>query len=216
MKKTGRYDTSDLIEAQFEPGSRRRVLKNRLGISRKREMDLVETEALKRTVDKLVRIYDQNHRFTEADLRKMHEIWLGKIYEWAGDYRQVNISKGNFTFAAANRVPLLMTEFEKGTLRKHTPCNFKLLKRITQALAEVHTEFLLIHPFREGNGRIARVLATIMASQTGLPLLDFGSIKGKRREEYFSAVRAGLDRNYRPMEDIFSDVIQQTLKSYKR
>lgn len=42
MKKTENYDTAGLIEAQFEPGSRGRVLKNLLGIKRKREMDEIE------------------------------------------------------------------------------------------------------------------------------------------------------------------------------
>ncbi len=40
-KESGRYDVSELVEAQFEPDSRRRVLKNLLGIKRKREMDRV-------------------------------------------------------------------------------------------------------------------------------------------------------------------------------
>jgi hypothetical protein len=44
MKKPSRYDTSTLIEAQFEPGSRGRVLKNLLGIKSKREMDRVVQE----------------------------------------------------------------------------------------------------------------------------------------------------------------------------
>ncbi len=39
MKKISKYDTSALPEAQFEPGSRGCVLKNRLGIKRKKEMD---------------------------------------------------------------------------------------------------------------------------------------------------------------------------------
>jgi cell filamentation protein len=42
VKKTGRYDTSGLTEAQSEPGSRGRVLKNLLGIKSKREMDRIE------------------------------------------------------------------------------------------------------------------------------------------------------------------------------
>ncbi len=42
MKKSGRYDTAAFPEAQFEQGSRGRVLKNLLGIKRKREMDKAE------------------------------------------------------------------------------------------------------------------------------------------------------------------------------
>ncbi len=53
-EKGGRYDVSDLIENQYQPGSRGRVLSNLLGIKSKREMDLAEAEALKRATDVLV------------------------------------------------------------------------------------------------------------------------------------------------------------------
>lgn len=81
-----------------------------------------------------------------------------------------------------------------------------------QALAVVHTELLLIHPFREGNGRLSRLLATLMALQAGLPSLDFSEFEGERKEEYFAAVRHGMGREYRPMEDFFSAVISRTLQ----
>ena len=70
---------------------------------------------------------------------------------------------------------------------------------------------MLIHPFREGNGRVGRLLAVLMGLQAGLPPLDFGNIKGRKRQEYFAAVRAGMDRDYEPMEKVFSDVIGRTL-----
>ena len=153
MKKGGHYDASSLIEAQFEPGSRGRVLRNLLGIKSKREMDQVEAQEQLRTLEELVRIYDQTHRFTAADVRRIHKIWLGSIYAWAGNYRQVNLSKGDFPFAAANQIPRLMIEFEKGPLRAYTPCRFTEMNEMARTIAVVHTELLLIHPFREGNGR---------------------------------------------------------------
>lgn len=45
MKKSKRYDTSHLIEDQSEPGSRGRVIKNKLGVTSKREMDGREKKA---------------------------------------------------------------------------------------------------------------------------------------------------------------------------
>ena len=75
-----------------------------------------------------------------------------------------------------------MAEFEKGALKKYTPCLFSSEDEISEALAVVHTELVLIHPFREGNGRLARMLSILMAYQAGLPTLEFGGIKGKRRQ----------------------------------
>ena len=214
MKKGKRYEVSHLEEAQFEPGSRRQVLKNLLGIKTKRVMDAVEEREQFRALEELIRLYGPEHRFTTADICNFHKIWLGPIYSWAGQYRQVNLTKGDFPFAAAGQIPRLMAEFERGPLRQFTPCRFASRDDMARALAVVHTEFILIHPFREGNGRVARLLAHLMAAQAGLPLLNFSDLMaGRKRQAYFAAVRAGLDRNYAPMEEIFSDLIDRALQA---
>jgi cell filamentation protein len=210
-----RYNTSDLIENQYEPGSRKNVLRNLLGIKRKRDIDNAESEALKQAIKWAMQNYDIDHSFTAHDIRSLHRIWLEGIYQWAGQYRQVVMSKGGFPFAFPEQIPTLMADLEKGFLKRYTPCHGDSREELATALALVHTELLLIHPFREGNGRLARLLASIMALQSGMPLLYFGSIKGRKKEEYFAAVRAGLDRNYKPMEKIFADVIASTLKRLK-
>ena len=211
MKKDGRYDVSDLTEAQFEPGSDSQVLKNRLGIKSPKEMDDAEARALSSAMVGLLGKHDEQHRFTAADVCEFHGVWLGEIYEWAGKYRQVNVSKDEFPFAAAARVPPLMAEFERDALQRYTPCNFKDRVDVIRALAKTHVELVLIHPYREGNGRVARILSTMMALQAGLPLLDFSLIVGEKKKEYFAAVQAGLDKNYKPMEKLFAEIIERSL-----
>jgi cell filamentation protein len=206
-----RYDVADLPEAQFEPGSDGQVLKNRLGITSRQDMDAVEARALERAMDVLVRTYGESHRFTASDICECHRTWLGDIYEWAGHYRQVNVSKDDFPFAAAMHIPALLEQFEQGVLRRCTPCNFADRAEVIRALAETHVELVLIHPFRDGNGRLARVLSTLMALQAGLPLLDFSMIAGDKKKEYFTAVQAGLDKNYRPMERLFAEITERSL-----
>ena len=125
--------------------------------------------------------------------------------EQAGDHRR---GKGQ---AAAARVPALMEQFERDVLARYTPCNFRERVEVAHALAGTHVELVLIHPFREGNGRLARVLSTLLALQAGLPLLDFGLITGERKETYFAAVQAGPDKNYKPMEQLFAEIIEQSL-----
>jgi len=208
MKKSSRYRTSHLIEDQFEPTSWGRVLKNKLGITRKREMDKLEREAQLRALEKLVDFYQSAHRFTAGDICYIHKSWLGDIYDWAGRYRQVKMDKDGFPFAFPEQIPKLMTEFEKAPLRQFTPCRFSSLEEVIKTLAIVHAELVLIHPFREGNGRVARMLATLMALQATLPPLDFSVITGKKKKEYIEAIHAGFQGNYEPMEKIFESVIR--------
>jgi cell filamentation protein len=212
MKKSGRYKTAHLVEDQYEPGSNGQVLKNKHGITSPEEMDRYEKEEQLRALDELTDIFEKDHRFSAADICKMHKIWLGNIYEWAGKYRKVKMSKGDFTFAFPEQIPKLMTEFEKGQLYEFTPCSFENLDQIITALAVVHTELVLIHPFREGNGRAARMLAILMAIQTGLPPLDFGVMIDEEKEKYIKAIHAGVGRNYEPMRKVFTSVIRKTLR----
>ena len=210
MRRKDRYDTADLDENQFEPGSRHRVLKNLLHITSKREMDRVEGREQVRALETLASLYDSDHRFTAIDLCRIHRLWLGDIYPWAGKYRQVNVKKDSFSFAAAAQIPKLMAEFEEGPLKRYTPCRSR--ENLAAGLAEVHVELVLIHPFREGNGRVARLLAVLMGLQAGLPALYFDKLSGRKRREYFAAVQAGLDRSYEPMTKLFTAVIERTLQ----
>jgi cell filamentation protein, protein adenylyltransferase len=116
-------------------------------------------------------------------------------------------------FAAANQVPRLMREFERGPLREHTPCRFDTVTAQATALAVVHAELILIHPFRDGNGRCSRLLAMLMGLQAELPALDFSGIRGAKKREYFAAVHAALSRDYEPMTKVFREVIARTLRS---
>lgn len=205
-----RYDTSGLTEAQFEPGSRGRVLRNLLDIRRKREMDALEAVKLVEATDWAIHHFSADHRFTAADVCRLHRQWFGKIYPWAGEYRHVNIGKGGFAFAMAAQVPRLMDEFGRKVLAVYSPCEFADRDKVIEALAVTHCELVLIHPFRDGNGRVARLLASLMALQAGLPLLDFSGIEGRKRQAYFAAVQASMSRNYESMKEVFRAVLRRS------
>ena len=214
MTPSDRYSTAHLPESQFELGSRGRVLMNLLHITRKREIDIVEAEKYALAIPALAGRFDRRHQFTAADICEIHRVWLGDVYQWAGEHRQVNVSKDGFSFAMARHVPNLMQGLEHSLLSQYTPCTFTTDEEIINALAEIHTELMLIHPFREGNGRAGRLLAVLMAFQAGLPGLDFTGIQGKKKKEYFAAVQAGLDRNYEPMKKVFRSVLSRTRRTH--
>ncbi|MGH8523185.1 MAG: hypothetical protein ACREXY_02905 [Gammaproteobacteria bacterium] len=58
---------------------------------------------------------------------------------------------------------------------------------------------------------VARVLSTLMGLQAGLPLLDFSLIAVEKKNDYFAAVQAGLEKNYKLMEPLFAEIIEQSL-----
>ncbi len=116
------------------------------------------------------------------DLFKTADIFSGcTIYGLAGFINgQGSIGRSIFLmslpFCSAGRIPIIVKGFEKGHLSRLTPCLFSTQPEVVRALAVVHTEMVLIHPSGK-DGRMARMLAIVMAVQAGLPPLDFGSFE---------------------------------------
>lgn len=191
-------------ELEFQSGSRGRVLRNLLGITRVRDMEEAESQALMITQATALKQYGRDHRFTPTDIRRLHRLWLGSIYPWAGNYRTVNIGKGGFQFAHAPLIPRLMAVFGKGVLRRHTPCGAAADIVVARSLAAVHAELMLIHPFHDGNGRLARLLAVLMARQAGLNPLRLSALAGRGKRTYVQAIHAAMSRDYAPLETLFS------------
>jgi cell filamentation protein len=170
-------------------------------------LDRRELLALDRMMTQSLTAWPINERITARDICTLHRDWLGGIHEWAGEYRQVNLSKDGFMFAAASRVPALMHGLERDLLSRYTPCNVESTRDLARLVAEVHAELVLIHPFRDGNGRLARHVANLMVWQSGRPPIDFEAITQSARMEYFAAIRAALDRSYEPIQLIFDKLI---------
>ena len=197
-------------EAEYQPGSRGRVLANCLGIVRVRDMQVAETAALLQLTDDLLGEVTETQRFTADDLCVWHGRWLGDIYSWAGRYRQVNMSKDGFPFAAARLVPRLMMGYSGSVLASYTPCNGMDETELIRALALTHAEYILVHPFREGNGRLVRLLNTLMALQAGWPALDFDGIRGVAKRRYIAAIHAAQGNDLGALEQVFAAVLRRT------
>lgn len=208
----GRYAV-DGNQGEFQPGSRGRVLANQLSITRVGDMQVAETRGLLVLTDALLDEVEEGQRFTSQDLCTWHRRWLGDIYPWAGEYRQVNMGKSGFQFASAHLIHGLMTGYERDVLAAHTPCNGMDDARLLSALARTHAEFILIHPFREGNGRLARLINTLMALQAGLPLLDFDGLRGPAKKIYIAAIHAAVGCDYAPLERVFANVVRRSRKT---
>lgn len=178
-------------------------------------MDVIEQRELERAELRLWETYDENHRFTAEDIRNIHYLWLGDVYPMAGRYRNVNLSKNNFPFAAPKQIEKLMDQLEQKFLTNFSPCHFSNLSDLANALGKVHIEFILIHPFREGNGRVSRLLADLMAIQSKQPPLNYKSIDQTEFhdgfERYILAIHAGHRGDYKPIQDIFLNLLEQSV-----
>lgn len=214
MAKPNRHTPPAGPESEAQPGSRGRILRNLLGITHVREMAQAEYDALLLTRERSIARVDPDARFDAAFVCELHRDWLKGIYEWAGRFRTVDVAKGGFRWPPAHLVASNMAAFERETLAAHTPCPPAPLDVVARQLAIVHAEFLIIHPFREGNGRTARWLADLMAAQAGYPFPEYrlsGPQATLRGTRYIAAVQRGYLKQYDQLIDLFAEALRRAL-----
>lgn len=172
---------------EHEPGSDGTVLKNLLGLKTKDEIDAAEVKAYAQAFQFTMSNFTPDQQLTVSDIDAIHKHFFGSIYSWAGTHRVVNLTKNGFTFPAAQFLEKTLQTFEETILKPNTPCTGNK-EEVLQKIATVHLELLFIHPYREGNGRIARLVATMMAIQAGYNGFDWKAVE-KRFDEYVSAIQ---------------------------
>lgn len=193
-------------EERYQPGSGDLVLANKLGIIDEQEMEELESGLLLMLYEQLFIEGQPPEALAFEHISRWHRQWLGNVYDWAGRLRNANLTKDGFQFAAADRILLLIDGFEKQFLSRTRELKSLLRPELIRYLAESHVEFILIHPFREGNGRLSRLLCDVLAVQAGKSLLDY-SLWDEHKAFYFKAIQAGVSGNYSPMMQLVSDIL---------
>ncbi|MFT0849156.1 Fic family protein [Achromobacter sp. F4_2707] len=194
----GRYDIFG-AQGVFQAGSDDRVLANKLGITRLEDINEAEMVLLQKLYIQVLQERMPHGRIRTQNLGSWHKLWLGNLYDWAGQYRAVNMSKDGFPFAPAAQLPRLMQVFDSDYLGRYTPCSGMRCPQLVEAIAIIHVEFILMHPFREGNGRVSRLLADVMAAQAGHDLLDYSSWE-QNKAAYVAAIQKGMECDYELMK----------------
>lgn len=181
------------------------ILPNLLGLSTYEEIALSEFEGFLKAEIILSEKLTLRTKFDTAYIMNIHKQALKHLYSFAGTYRDVNLSKGGFPFAAAKYLPQTMENFNVEFLSV-LPNTYKDADSLIVDIARVHRELLFIDPFREGNGRTARILANLMCRKQGYPSLKFEAVGKEEFDFYVTAVQSSADRNYKLMIDFIKSI----------
>ncbi|HUY89035.1 MAG TPA: Fic family protein [Pirellulales bacterium] len=201
------YRVSANAEGQFMDDARA-VLKNKNGITDPATLGAVEQEALIVAYKTVFSELHPDTAITSNLIRHVHATILGNLYEWAGRWRTVWISKPGVTWPAPDYLDDLMRSFEKEILRRYPAHRLTDDALFCKAAAEIQGEFLVIHPFREGNARTIKLVTDVLASQTDRPPLRYDESE-TGRQQYIQAALAAFDKGYGPMEDVIRSALER-------
>jgi cell filamentation protein len=181
------------------------VLINKLGIIDATQLTLAERELTAFKIAKSIDCpikgkFDLNH------LQKIHKFIFEDIFDWAGELRQVDISKGN-QFCLCNNLIMYANEiFSK--LQKDNyliDCGQVIYEKLSYYLSEIN----VLHPFREGNGRTQRMFIGYVANVAGYDV-DFTNVSDR---QMIVASANAFALNY---DDLINVFIENTTKITKQ
>lgn len=159
------------------------ALENKLGITDSAELAREEEKISKKKAMELFEngLLDKLEAGKFSALKAIHKYLFEDIYEFAGELRAVNVSKGSFRFA-----PLMYLEAALQNIDKMPQATF-------DEIVEKYVEMNIAHPFREGNGRSARIwLDLILKTEIG-QVVDWSKVD---KDDYLLA----MERS--PIKDI--------------
>ncbi len=132
----------------------------------------------------------------------IHGRIFGELYEWAGRWRTVQISKPGAIWPPPHYLDESMQAFEDNVLTKYPAVVLTDDNAYCTALGEIQGEFLAIHPFREGNARTMKLMTDLLSVQTGRPLLIYDMSEEGESRYTEAAKTALLAKDYQPMVQV--------------
>lgn len=151
------------------------ALENKLGLTSSADLAREEERISKKKALELFEsgMLDKLEAGKFSALKAIHKYLFDEIYDFAGEIRTVNISKGNFRFA-----PLMYLEAALANIDKMPQSTF-------DEIVEKYVEMNIAHPFREGNGRSTRIwLDHILKNEIG-KVVDWSKVD---KEDYLLAM----------------------------
>jgi len=110
-------------------------------------------------------------------LQQIHAYIFGGLYDFAGQIRTKNISKGGFTFANALHFPTILPAIEA------------MPETTFDEIADKYVEMNVAHPFMEGNGRSTRIWLDLMLRRSLKKCIDWSRIN---KNAYLEAMRRSV------------------------
>lgn len=150
---------------------------------------------------------------TEIDISTMlvlsiHKTAFEELYDWAGKWRNVNVTVGQLIPPEPAQIIHLMYQFIDNLNFKMSVS--KTQDEIVETLIYAHYEFVKIHPFNNGNGRTGRLLMNLITMKFGYKPLELYKREGESRKMYIKAMQEADKGNF----NLLDSLIRQELEAF--
>lgn len=181
-------------------------------------MVALEKEGVVRAQRYILLLNTVKEKVTTEIICKVHQEGFGFIFpDWAGKLRTVNVRVGSYEPPHYSQVRELVNSLcqDLNERLKHLPSSKyeeRFLTEVTSLLAWFQHRFVWIHPFKDYNGRVARLLTNLLALNLNLPIISIKAETGKDRERYIKALKSADNYDYSELERLIADALKESLE----
>jgi len=203
-----KYDTVGSNENAYYPEDTD-ILINALDIHDPLELQETEEQLLENATNHFIQSINKIDFFDSELLNQIHKRFLSLLYPWAGQYRTVNMAKGDTHFANPQYIPKLMDDFDQKIKAENYLLGTETDVFIDH-LAYFKCELIAIHPYREGNGRTIRLFCDLLALKNDFQPFDYPVDEATFVDRYMETSKQGvIHADYQPMATILRDAFRE-------
>jgi len=152
---------------------------------------------------------------TPSLIKKLHFVGFAWIFpETGGKFRTVEVTVSDHAPPKHYQLPQLMENYCRDIEERleHLPNIDKgnFLEELVHFLAWLHHRFLWIHPFKDYNGRIARLLTNVILLNLDLPPIELEVETKTGRKKYIQALKNADNGDHSSLEKLIRDAIEET------
>ena len=152
---------------------------------------------------------DETTLFDENYLKELHKRTFESLYEWAGIYRDFNMSKGDSRFCQGAYIESSSQKIFEDLKKENYLKDYedKPKEEFAKKLAYYQCELIALHPFYELNGRITRMFFDMIAAYNGYKFINYSTVQP---EEYIQAsIECVQFADCEPLENIILNGLEK-------
>jgi len=131
------------------------------------------------------------------------------VPNWAGRWRDAEVRVGEHHPPPPYKVATLMCDYGEDLRIRLQPPPGDMDEVLLESLAFAEGRLLSIHPFNDFNGRVTRLFLRELLSRLELPPVDLVPTDASGEKNYFAALRAGDQNNWRLLMKIWEQRFEQ-------
>ena len=188
------------------------------GILPRSEIVKLEAEGIKKAQQYIIKLSNRKTKITPEVILDIHKVGFGFIFPvWAGKFRTIEVRVGDYEPPHYSKISELVKNLcdDLAERLEHlsSPQNEEVfLSELISLLAWFQHRFVWIHPFRDYNGRVARLLTNLLLLNLEFPILTIRAETGKDRDKYVKAMKAADNYDLSKLEALIAEALQKSLE----